>query len=99
LLLDPVLLVEDPTAFISKQIPMAYVPDFENHDARTEGLSYGMMIAFQLNRNDVFNRIWRWSKKYLQHPYGPREGYFAWSMNPGTLKYNSGNFIEIVPLP
>lgn len=68
---------------------MAYVSDIKNHDARTEGLSYGMMIAVQLNKKDVFDRIWRWSKKYLQHQSGPREGYFAWSINPKTMKQNS----------
>jgi oligosaccharide reducing-end xylanase len=68
---------------------MAYVSDVKNHDARTEGLSYGMMIAVQLNKKDVFDRIWRWSKKYLQHQDGPREGYFAWSINPQTMKHNS----------
>jgi len=68
---------------------MGYVSDLKNHDARTEGLSYGMMIAVQLNKKDVFDRIWRWSKKYLQHQEGSREGYFAWSINPQTLKKNS----------
>jgi oligosaccharide reducing-end xylanase len=68
---------------------MAYVSDVKNHDARTEGLSYGMMIAVQLNKKEVFDRIWRWSKKYLQHQSGPREAYFAWSINPQTLKKNS----------
>jgi oligosaccharide reducing-end xylanase len=68
---------------------MAYVSDVKNHDARTEGLSYGMMVAVQLNKKDVFDRIWRWSKKNLQHQSGPREGYFAWSINPETLKRNS----------
>src|SRR4051812_18401157 len=68
---------------------MGYVSDVKNHDARTEGLSYGMMIAVQLNKKDVFDRIWRWSKKYLQHQEGPREGYFAWSINPETMKKNS----------
>src|SRR5262245_59707486 len=68
---------------------MAYLSDLKNHDARTEGLSYGMMIAVQLNKKDVFDRIWRWSKKYLQHQDGPREGYFAWSINPITMKKNS----------
>src|SRR5437868_2411136 len=29
---------------------MAYVPDINNNDVRTEGLSYGMMIAVQLDR-------------------------------------------------
>ncbi|MBV4360184.1 glycosyl hydrolase family 8 [Pinibacter aurantiacus] len=68
---------------------MAYVSDVKNHDARTEGLSYGMMIAVQLNKKDVFDRIWRWTKKYLQHQDGPRQGYFAWSIEPKTLKKNS----------
>ena len=68
---------------------MAYVSDIKNHDARTEGLSYGMMIAVQLNKKDVFDRIWRWTKKYLQHQDGPREAYFAWSINPATMKKNS----------
>ncbi len=68
---------------------MAYLSDLKNKDARTEGLSYGMMIAVQLDKKDVFDRVWRWSKKYLQHQQGPREGYFAWSISPQTLKKNS----------
>lgn len=68
---------------------MAYVSDLKNHDARTEGLSYGMMVAVQLDKKDVFDRIWRWSKKYLQHQEGPRKGYFAWSINPETMKRNA----------
>ncbi|WP_432709167.1 glycosyl hydrolase family 8 [Pedobacter sp.] len=68
---------------------MAYVSDIKNNDARTEGLSYGMMVAIQLDKKEVFDRIWRWSKKYLQHQSGPREGYFAWSINPHTMKKNS----------
>lgn len=35
---------------------MAYVSDIKNHDARTEGLSYGMMVAVQLNKKEVFDR-------------------------------------------
>lgn len=68
---------------------MAYVSDLKNHDARTEGLSYGMMVAVQLNKKSVFDRIWRWSKKYLQHQDGPMEAYFAWSINTQTMKKNS----------
>ncbi len=68
---------------------LGYISDLKNHDARTEGLSYGMMIAVQLNKKDVFDRIWRWSKKYLQHQSGPREGYFAWSFNPVTMTRNA----------
>ena len=58
---------------------LGYVSDIKNHDARTEGMSYGMMIAVQLNEKDIFDRLWRWSTKYMQHQSGPRKGYFAWS--------------------
>ncbi len=68
---------------------MGYVSDLKNHDARTEGLSYGMMIAVQLDKKDVFDRIWRWSKHYLQHKDGPSKGYFAWSFDPKEMKRNA----------
>ena len=58
---------------------MGYVSDVKNHDARTEGMSYGMMIAVQFGEKDIFDRLWRWSKRYMQHQDGPRKGYFAWS--------------------
>ena len=68
---------------------MAYISDLKNHDVRTEGLSYGMMIAVQLGKKDVFDRIWRWSRHYLQHRKGPRKGYFAWSFDPEAMKHNA----------
>lgn len=58
---------------------MGYISDIKNHDARTEGMSYGMMIAVQMDQKDIFDRLWRWSRKYMQHQSGQREGYFAWS--------------------
>lgn len=58
---------------------MAYISDIKNHDVRTEGMSYGLMIAVQWDKQDMFDRLWRWSKKYMQHQGGPRDGYFAWS--------------------
>jgi len=68
---------------------MGYVSDIKNKDARTEGLSYGLMVAVQLNKKDVFDRIWRWTNKYLQHHGGARDSYFAWSVEPISLKHNS----------
>jgi oligosaccharide reducing-end xylanase len=68
---------------------MGYVSDLKNHDARTEGLSYGMMVAVQLNKKDVFDRLWRWTKKYMQHQGGSRDAYFAWSVKPKTGQHNS----------
>ena len=58
---------------------MAYVSDIKNNDVRTEGMSYGMMVAVQMDRKDIFDKLFRWCKKYMQHQDGPYEGYFAWS--------------------
>ena len=58
---------------------LAYVSDIKNNDVRTEGMSYGMMIAVQMDRKDMFDKLFRWCKKYMQHQDGPLEGYFAWS--------------------
>ncbi len=68
---------------------LAYVSDIKNNDARTEGLSYGLMVAVQFNKKEVFDKLWRWTKKYMQHQSGAREGYFAWSINPETNRPNS----------
>ena len=68
---------------------IAYVSDLKNHDVRTEGMSYGMMVAVQLNKKDIFDRLWRWAKKYMQHQSGPRDAYFAWSVKPKTGEHNS----------
>jgi oligosaccharide reducing-end xylanase len=68
---------------------MAYVSDLKNKDARTEGLSYGLMVAVQFDKKEVFDRLWRWTEKYMQHQEGPREAYFAWSVNPKTGEKNA----------
>ncbi len=58
---------------------MAYISDVKNSDVRTEGMSYGMMIAVQFDDRDMFDRLWKWSVKYLQHREGPSKGYFVWT--------------------
>jgi endo-1,4-beta-D-glucanase Y len=69
---------------------LGYISDLKNHDVRTEGMSYGMMIAVQFDRKDIFDRLWRWSKKYMQHPDGPLEGYFAWSCKTDGTRNSQG---------
>ncbi|HVW22865.1 MAG TPA: glycosyl hydrolase family 8 [Opitutaceae bacterium] len=57
---------------------MAYIPDVANHDVRTEGLSYGMMICVQLDHRKEFDQIWRFAHRYMYHDRGPLRGYFTW---------------------
>lgn len=58
---------------------MAYIEDTGNQDARTEGMSYGMMMCVQLDMKEEFDRIWKWAKTYMWMSEGENEGYFAWS--------------------
>ena len=57
---------------------MAYIEDIGNGDVRTEGMSYGMMIAVQLDKKAEFDRLWKWAKTYMYQTDGPFKGYFAW---------------------
>jgi hypothetical protein len=68
---------------------LGYVSDLKNFDVRTEGMSYGMMIAVQMEQKDVFDRLWRWSKTVYATKRWSRKGYFAWSVDPVTGKQNS----------
>lgn len=68
---------------------MAYIWDVHNNDVRTEGMSYGMMICVQLNKQAEFNKIWKWAKTKMQYTSGNYQGYFAWQLNTdGTIKGN-----------
>jgi oligosaccharide reducing-end xylanase len=57
---------------------MAYLADVGSGDVRTEGMSYGMMIAVQMGKREEFDRLWKWVKTYMWHSKGDRAGYFAW---------------------
>jgi oligosaccharide reducing-end xylanase len=63
--------------------PLAYMTDWANNDARSEGMSYGMMIAVQLNKKREFDALWNWANTYMliTDNKNPSVGYFAWSMN------------------
>ncbi|MEO6993048.1 MAG: glycosyl hydrolase family 8 [Lacunisphaera sp.] len=57
---------------------LAYIADVGSADVRSEGMSYGLMIAVQRGKQAEFNRLWKWCKTYMYHATGPRRGYFAW---------------------
>ncbi|MGA8042477.1 MAG: glycosyl hydrolase family 8, partial [Terracidiphilus sp.] len=61
--------------------PLMYITDWANHDVRTEGMSYGMMIAVQLDKKAEFDAIWNWARTYMyiSDPKAPSYEFFAWS--------------------
>lgn len=69
---------------------MGYLVDTGNNDARTEGMSYGMMMCVQLDMKAEFDRIWKWAKTYMFMEEGENEGYFAWSCQLDGTKNSDG---------
>jgi oligosaccharide reducing-end xylanase len=62
--------------------PLAYIYDIGNNDVRSEGMSYGMMIAVQMDKKAEFDALWNWAKTYMYHdsPSHPAYGFFSWSV-------------------
>lgn len=62
--------------------PLAYICDVGNGDVRSEGMSYGMMIAVQLDKRAEFDALWNWARTWMYHgsPDHPAYGFFSWSM-------------------
>ena len=65
----------------------AYLLDSGNGDVRSEGVSYGMMIAVQADLRPQFDRLWTFARRRMRNPAGDLAGYFAWQANPdGTIR-------------
>ncbi len=72
--------------------PLAYMTDWANNDARSEGMSYGMTIAVELDKKREFDALWNWAHTYMliTDPKDPSVGYFAWSMNTDGTPRSTG---------
>lgn len=62
--------------------PSAYILDIGNEDVRSEGMSYGMMIAVQTGHKAAFDALWNWAATHMRYASGPRAGYFRWQCDP-----------------
>ncbi|MDR3734105.1 MAG: glycosyl hydrolase family 8 [Acidobacteriaceae bacterium] len=71
---------------------LAYIEDIVHQDVRTEGMSYGMMIAVQTGHKQEFDALWNWAVTHMliTDPKNPHRGYFAWSMNADGTARSSG---------
>jgi len=64
----------------------SYVQDVANNDVRTEGMSYGMMIALQLDHQDEFDRLWAFVKNHMAQA----SGQYAWHTSTSGSKLATG---------
>lgn len=67
-----------------------FLMDTGNMDARTEGISYGMMMCVQLNEKALFDKLWQFADRYMRQREGKYAGYFAWSVRPDGVKNAQG---------
>ncbi len=77
---------EDERIYYPVENGMGYLTDTGNHDVRTEGMSYGMMMCVQMNKKEEFDRIWKWAMTYMYLGEGSNKGYFAWSCKTDGTK-------------
>lgn len=63
-----------------------WAPDSD--DIRSEGMSYGMMLAVQLGLRGHFDRLWKFAQTHMQYPAGQGAWahYFKWQ---GTVSATS----------
>lgn len=71
---------------------MAFIWAPDTADIRSEGMSYGMFIAVQMDLREQFDRLWRFARTFMQHPAdGPVPAwrhYFKWT---GTVSTSNPN--------
>src|SRR5450755_2191272 len=55
----------------------AYIEDpYHDNEIRTEGIGLGMMICVELNKQDEFDKLWRYARDVVEYHSGPDAGYF-----------------------
>ncbi len=69
---------------------LAFIWAADTNDIRSEGMSYGMMIAVQMDMQEQFDRLWKFARTYMQFP-GDAQGnvaawryYFKWQGSVNT---------------
>jgi oligosaccharide reducing-end xylanase len=77
----------------------AFIWAADSNDIRSEGMSYGMMIAVQLDMQQQFDRLWNFARTYMQFPANSNltswRYYFRWqgsvnTSNPSNWQVNYG---------
>jgi oligosaccharide reducing-end xylanase len=55
----------------------AFIEDTGNQDVRSEGVSYGMIIAVEMGMKTEFDKLWAFASNRMLQP----SGLFAWQLN------------------
>ncbi len=60
---------------------MAYIVDIGHDDIRSEGMSYGMFVTALTDHPELFEKLWRFTKRYLYNAGGPHQGFYSWQVS------------------
>ncbi len=55
------------TSSSSSSLLTRYILDVGDNDVRTEGMSYGMMVAVQRDNRTAFDALWKWATTHMRH--------------------------------
>ncbi len=91
---EPAELLRDSGYRVYYELPqdpsMAFIWAPDSNDVRSEGMSYGMMVAVQMNLRPQFDKLWKFALTYMQYPSDSPltawRHYFRWQ---GTVRAES----------
>jgi oligosaccharide reducing-end xylanase len=67
---------------------LAFIWAADSTDIRSEGMSYGMMIAVQMDLRSQYDRLWNFAQTYMQYPADSTltswRHYFRWTGSVNT---------------
>ena len=86
---EPNALLRDTGYRLYYELPqdpsMAFIWAADSNDIRSEGMSYGMMLAVQMNHREQFDRLWKFARTFMQYPSDSSlsawRHYFRWQGN------------------
>ena len=82
---------------LSNDTTMGYIWAADSNDVRSESMSYGMMIAAQMNLQTQLDHLWNFAKKYMQiAASGSLQYFFNWQ---GEVNGTSVSFNNSKPAP
>lgn len=66
----------------------AYILDTDSDEVSTAGMSWGMLVAVQMNRKDVFDKLWKWARTFMYISSGELKGFFSFACEKdGSVKH------------
>jgi oligosaccharide reducing-end xylanase len=83
---EPAELIKDAGYRLYYELPqdpsMAFIWAPDSNDVRSEGMSYGMMLAVQMDQRQQFDRLWKFAHTFMQFssdsPLTAWHHYFRW---------------------